>query len=91
MKLDNEEKNIIDAYEKDNIKTSAPSKEELKEIKKIAKTIFRKNKRITIRLYEHDYRGIQKKAMGKGIPYQTLISGMIHQYIEGELVEKKTG
>ena len=32
-----------------------------------------------------------KKAMGKGIPYQTLISGMIHQYIEGDLVEKKAG
>lgn len=28
---------------------------------------------------------------GKGIPYQTLISGMIHQYIEGDLVERKTG
>jgi len=91
MKLDNEEKNILDEYEKGNIKTSTPSKEELKEIKKIAETTFRKNKRITIRLYEHDYKGIQKKAMEKGIPYQTLISGMIHQYIEGDLVEKKTG
>lgn len=31
-----------------------------------------------------------KKIYGKGIPYQTLISGMIHQYIEGDLIEKKT-
>ena len=45
--------------------------------------------KITIRLYEHDYKGIQKKAMEKGIPYQTLISGIIHQYVEGDLVEKK--
>jgi predicted DNA binding CopG/RHH family protein len=29
--------------------------------------------------------------MEKGIPYQTLISGIIHQYIEGELLERKTG
>jgi predicted DNA binding CopG/RHH family protein len=29
--------------------------------------------------------------MEKGIPYQTLISGIIHQYIEGDLSEKKTG
>jgi len=64
---------------------------ELIEIKKIAEMTFRKNKRITIRLYDHDYKGIQKKALEKGIPYQTLISGMIHQYIEGDLVEKKTG
>jgi predicted DNA binding CopG/RHH family protein len=27
--------------------------------------------------------------MVKGIPYQTLISGIIHQYIEGDLVGKK--
>ena len=91
MKLDNEEKKILDAYGKGYIKANHPSKEELKEVKKIAETTFRKNKRITIRLYEHDYKGIQKKAMEKGIPYQTLISGMIHQYIEGDLVEKKTG
>ena len=91
MKLDKEEKEILDAYEKGLIKAKHPSEEELKEVKKIAETTFRKNRRITIRLYDHDYKGIQKKAMEKGIPYQTLISGMIHQYIEGDIVERKTG
>ena len=91
MKLDKEEKKILDAYEKGLIKAKRPSEEELKEVKKIAEATFRKNRRITIRLYDHDYKGIQKKAMEKGIPYQTLISGMIHQYIEGDLIERKTG
>ncbi len=91
MKLNKEEKNILDAYEKGEIKTKRPSKKYVKEVKKIAETTFRKNRRITIRLYEHDYTGIQKKAMEKGIPYQTLISGIIHQYIEGDLLERKTG
>jgi predicted DNA binding CopG/RHH family protein len=44
--------------------------------------------RYSKRLYEHDYQGIQKKAMGMGIPYQTLISGIIHRYIEGDLTSK---
>ncbi len=91
MRLDKEEKNILDLYEKGKIKTKNPTKKDLEEVKKIAKNTFRKNRRITIRLYEHDYKGIQKKAMEKGIPYQTLISGIIHQYIEGDLLEKKTG
>ncbi|MBM3705199.1 MAG: hypothetical protein FJW66_01600 [Actinobacteria bacterium] len=91
MKLNKEEKKILDSYERGQIKTKSPTEEELKEIKKIAEMTFRKNRRITIRLYDHDYKGIQKKALEKGIPYQTLISGMIHQYIEGDLVEKKTG
>lgn len=88
MKLDKEEKNILDAYESGNMKLSSPSKKEIEAIKTIAKNTFKKDKRITIRLYDHDFKGIQKKAMEMGIPYQTLISGLIHRYIEGELVSK---
>jgi len=91
MRLDKEEKNILDLYEKGKLKAKYPTEEDLKEVKKIAGNTFRKNRRITIRLYEHDYTGIQKKAMEKGIPYQTLISSIIHQYIEGDLLVKKTG
>ena len=87
MKLDKEEKDILTAYDKGTLKFSTPSKKEKEDIKSMAKNTFRKDRRITIRLYDHDLKGIQKKAMKKGIPYQTLISGMIHQYIEGDLVE----
>jgi predicted DNA binding CopG/RHH family protein len=63
----------------------SPSIAELKAIKATAENTFRKDRRVTLRLYEHDFQGIQKKAMEMGIPYQTLISGLIHQYVEGEL------
>jgi len=88
MKYDEEEKNIIDAYESGKMKLSTPLKKELENIKAIAKNTFKKDKRITIRLYDHDYKGIQKKALEMGIPYQTLISNLIHRYIEGELISK---
>ena len=88
MKFDKEEKDILDAYETGNMKLSSPSKKEIEAIKAIAKNTFKKDKRITIRLYDHDFKGIQKKALEMGIPYQTLISGLIHRYIEGELVSK---
>ena len=89
MKYDKEEKAIIDAYEKGKMKVSTPSKKELVSIKAIAKKTLVKNRRITIRLYDHDYQGIQKRAMELGIPYQTLISGIIHRYIEGELTSEE--
>jgi predicted DNA binding CopG/RHH family protein len=88
MKYDKEEKAIIDAYEKGNMKLSSPSKKEIQAIKATARRTLVKNRRITIRLYDHDYQGIQKKAMEMGVPYQTLISGIIHRYIEGELTSK---
>ena len=61
---------------------------ELASIKEAANNTFKKDKRITLRLYEHDFDGIQKKAMELGIPYQTLISGIIHSYVEGDLVQR---
>jgi predicted DNA binding CopG/RHH family protein len=88
MKYDKEEKAIVDAYEKGKMTLSTPTKKEIEAIKVTARKTFVKDKRITIRLYEHDYQGIQKKAMEMGIPYQTLISGIIHRYIEGELLSK---
>ena len=91
MKLDKEEKGILDSYEKGKIKASTPSKKEIAEVKAMAENTFRKDRRVTIRLYDHDLKGIQKKALEKGIPYQTLISSMIHQYVEGDLKEIKAG
>jgi len=88
MRFDKEEKVIVDAYENGKMKLSNPTKKELETIKAAARKTMIKDKRITIRLYDHDYRGIQKKAMEMGIPYQTLISGIIHRYIEGELTSK---
>lgn len=85
MKYDQEEQGILDALEKGELELSVPSKGEIESIKSAAISTFKKDKRITIRLYEHDFKGIQKKAMEMGIPYQTLISGIIHRYIEGDI------
>ncbi len=88
MRYDREERDLLDAYESGGMVLSAPSEEEIESIKATARNTFKKDKRITIRLYDHDYKGIQKKAMQMGIPYQTLISGIIHRYIEGDLVSR---
>lgn len=85
MEYDDEEVEILDAFEKDKIQLRTPSKSEIAAIKVAATSTFKKDKRVTIRLYDHDYKGIQKKAMEMGVPYQTLISGLIHSYIEGDL------
>jgi predicted DNA binding CopG/RHH family protein len=89
VKLDQEEKEILEAYESGELKLSKPSSDEIAAIKAAASNTFRKDKRITIRLYDHDFKGIQKKALQMGIPYQTLISGVIHRYIEGDLISKE--
>jgi predicted DNA binding CopG/RHH family protein len=86
--MNKEEQEIIDAYEKGKATLRSPSKGLIKQLAEAGENTFRKDKRINIRLSGHDLAGIQKKALKKGIPYQSLISGLIHQYVEGDLVEK---
>jgi predicted DNA binding CopG/RHH family protein len=61
----------------------------LKQLSDAAEATFRKNRRINIRLSKHDLAGIQREAVSRGQPYQSLISGLIHQFIEGDLVERR--
>jgi len=83
-----EEKEILEALESGEIELERPSDAFLKKLAKAADSTFKKEKRINIRLSNHDLVGIQRKASKKGIPYQALISGLIHQYVEGDLIEK---
>lgn len=84
-----EEKEILEALESGEIKLERPSKTLLADLAKAGENTFKKDKRINIRLSSHDLLGIQRKAAQKGIPYQALISGLIHQYVEGDLLEKQ--
>lgn len=85
-----EEKQIADAYDNGTLTLENPSKELLQMLQQAGENTFKKDKRINIRLSSHDLLGIQRKASRKGVPYQALISGLIHQYVEGDLVENET-
>ena len=88
MKLNKEEQEIEALFESNQISLSKPSKKLLGNLRSAADNTFRKDRRINIRLSERDMVGIQCVAATKGIPYQSFISGLIHQYIEGDLVHK---
>jgi predicted DNA binding CopG/RHH family protein len=86
-----EEHEIVEALEHDQITLKNPSKEEIEAIRSSAKESLKKSKRITIRLYKHDYIAIQEKASELGLPYQTLISSVIHRYLDGDLAPRSAG
>jgi len=88
MKLNKEEQEIEALFERDKIKLAKPDKTLLRDLRSAAENTFKKDRRINIRLSERDMVGIQRVAAAKGMPYQSFISGLIHQYIEGDLVQK---
>jgi predicted DNA binding CopG/RHH family protein len=91
MKLNKEEKEIESLYERDALALRKPEKPLLKKLSAAAEKTFRKDRRINIRLSDHDMVGIQRVAASKGVPYQSLISGLIHQFVEGDLRERENG
>ena len=84
-KLDQEEKEILAAYDNGKAATVADVGKELARHRKIAESTFKKDARINIRIASRDLRALQKRALAEGIPYQTLISGVLHKYAEGRI------
>jgi predicted DNA binding CopG/RHH family protein len=61
------------------------TKKERKQYEEYARYSLNKPKRINIRMNERDLRKIRAKAIEEGIPYQSLISMLIHKYNEGKV------
>jgi predicted DNA binding CopG/RHH family protein len=90
QKLDREERSLLAAYEKGQFQSVA-SKSELTRYKAAARATAIKDRRVNIRLSSGDLGDIQARALEEGIPYQTLISSVLHKYVTGRLAEKSAG
>jgi len=86
-KLDPEEQELLEAFDSSTITRIANVDSELKKHKEYATATFQKDTCINIRISSKDLRLIQKRALSEGLPYQTLISSLLHKYVEGRLVE----
>ena len=88
MDLDREEKALLESYERGEWKSIANFEAEVKRFRESAKATFRKDKRVNIRISQKDLVKIQKKALEEGLPYQTLMSSVLHKFVSGRLAEK---
>ena len=84
-KLNREEKEILTAFEKGRLNPARDKKSTLNRHRKYAAATFRKDKRVNIRISTRDLNLIQKRALSEGIPYQTLISSVLHKFVDGQL------
>ncbi|OIP91311.1 MAG: antitoxin [Syntrophobacteraceae bacterium CG2_30_61_12] len=87
--LNAEEKQLLESYERDEWQSVSDHRAEADRYRKYASATYKKDKRVNIRMSEKDLTAIQKKALEEGIPYQTLISSILHKYISGRLTEKR--
>ncbi len=74
---------LLDSFEENKWKTVKKIKEEKKTARKSAVKTLQKDARINIRLSSNDLSSIKQIAAYEGLPYQTLISSILHKYAAG--------
>jgi len=79
-KLNKEEKEILRAFELGRLRRVKDAKKEKTRYQQSARYTFSKAKNINIRISERDFQNIKALAAEKGLPYQTFISALLHQY-----------
>lgn len=88
IKFDQEELELLASYEAEEWTAAKEAAEEKARYSAYARATFRKDRRVNIRISEKDLLSLQKRALREGIPYQTLISSILHKYTTGMLAEK---
>jgi predicted DNA binding CopG/RHH family protein len=82
--LDPEEDALLAAMESDELRSVA-TPELLDQLRQAAHATGQKDQRINIRLSGADLAALRVRALQLGMPYQTLISSVLHRYATGEL------
>jgi predicted DNA binding CopG/RHH family protein len=83
-----EEKELLNSIENDEWKTVRNKKELMEKLQFAAKNTMLKDQRMNIRIAKKDLEGLKTKALEEGIPYQTLVSSVLHKYVIGKLIDQ---
>ncbi len=84
--IDQEENDLMESIERGDWNPVKEINSEKEKAITAARNTIKKDKRINLRFTQKDYYQIKIKAIEEGIPYQTLISSIVHKYINGSLV-----
>jgi predicted DNA binding CopG/RHH family protein len=85
LQLDREEKEIEKAFEEGKVKRVKNYEEEKVKLFAAAHATLEKTKNVNIRISIGDLYKVKSMAQERGIPYQTLLTSLIHQYSRGAI------
>ena len=87
-RMDAEEQDILDSFERGELRPSSDAADEILAARQSARNTFNKTRRVNLRMTERDFNLAHSRAREEGVPYQTLLSSVIHKYLSGRLTEK---
>ncbi len=83
VKLDEEEQDLLDSFERGEWKSVNNVEKAKAFAQEVAANTLRKDARVNIRISTTDLRRLKQRAAYKGLPYQTLIASVLHEYAAG--------
>jgi predicted DNA binding CopG/RHH family protein len=87
LNYDQEELELLDFIENANPSSVHNVTHEIDNLQSAVKAKVSKRKSINLRLLENDLEKIKTEAIKVGMPYQTLIGSIIHQYVNGNFAK----
>ena len=88
IKLDKEEQELLDSVKRGEWRSVKNLNREIKRHQQYARNTLKKDRRVNIRVSSKDLEEIQAIAVADSIPYQTLMSSVLHRFVNGRLVDK---
>lgn len=85
LAFDKEEKDILKSLERGELRDVPRMENEIQRLSSILTESRKKTKNINIRLVDSDLTKIKLMAYENGLPYQTLISTILRQYVTGRI------
>jgi len=90
LPLDEEEKELVRSIDNEEWNEARDVAKHKKLAKDYAEATIRKDKRMNIRISERDLKNLKKRALEEGIPYQTMVSMILHKYLSGRYSEQSS-
>ena len=87
MKLYDDEKELFESVENGEWVSVEDLAGEIAVAREAAAATYGKDQRMNIRISSRDMSRLKVRAREEGIPYQTLVSSIIHRYLKGTLKE----
>jgi len=81
-KLNPEDQEILEAFNAGEFESDLTD-ERRTQLAQLAEETIKKDKRINIRISSRDLEALQRRAMEEGLPYQSLVSSVLHKYVSG--------
>ncbi len=87
IKYDEEELEILQAWEAGTLKPVSGLAKQIKVHQSAAEATFKKDQRLNIRISSRDLKNLQARALEEGVPYQTFAASLLHKFVSGHLVD----